>query len=101
MCCICTCITCCVSIPLLKSCIHAPSICILFLARGNECGDGAVRLRGGTRVGRVEICTEGRWGGICSHNWDSRDAAVVCRQLGYSSLGEWRELYYALTPNLV
>ena len=78
----------CVSIPLLKSC-HAPSICIQFLAKVNECGDGTVRLRGGTRVGRVEICIEGRWGAICSHNWDSRDAAVVCRQLGYSSLGEW------------
>ena len=58
--------------------------------RGNECTDGSIRLRGGTSVreGRVEICIEGRWGTICDSSWDSRDAAVVCRQLGYPSLGE-------------
>ena len=33
--------------------------------------------------GRVEICFNGFWGGVCSYNWDANDAKVVCQQLGY------------------
>lgn len=33
--------------------------------------------------GRVEICLDGIWGSICDNSWNSRDAAVVCRQLKY------------------
>ena len=61
------------------------------LARGTECSrDGSIQLSGSSvaRQGRVEICVEGRWGTVCDTGWDSRDATVVCRQLGYSSLGE-------------
>ena len=59
-------------------------------ALGNECKDGSIRLGGRStaRQGRVEVCVEGRWGTVCGNNWDSRDADVVCRQLGYASLGE-------------
>ncbi len=32
--------------------------------------------------GRVEICINNQYGSVCSHRWDERDAAVVCRQLG-------------------
>jgi len=65
---------------------HLPT----YLALGTECEDGFIRLRGGlgARQGRVEICAEGRWGTVCDTGWNSRDAAVACRQLGYPSLGE-------------
>ena len=55
-----------------------------------NCTNGELRLRGGTtpREGRVEICINGIWGTICGTLWDNRDAQVVCRQLGFPSIGE-------------
>ena len=61
----------------------------LILAVPTNCTEGQIRLRGGSqRQGTVEICLSGFWGTICDNSWDSRDASVVCRQLGYPVLGE-------------
>ena len=31
----------------------------------------------------MEVCIGGVWGTVCHYRWDSNDARVVCRQLGF------------------
>ena len=35
----------------------------------------------------MEICFGGVWGTVCDDGWSTTDARVVCRQLGYITIG--------------
>ena len=54
-----------------------------------NCTHGSTQLVHGStaREGTVEICVDGIWGSICDNGWDSRDAQVVCHQLGFVIFG--------------
>merc|ERR1740117_159420 len=45
-----------------------------------------VRLAGGAGVhqGTVQVWVNSAWGTVCDDHWDDTDAAVVCRQLGFT-----------------
>ncbi|CAH0555311.1 unnamed protein product [Brassicogethes aeneus] len=49
--------------------------------------EGAIKLVGGRGEfeGNVEILHNGTWGAICDDEWDTAEAQIICKQLGYDN----------------
>ena len=66
------------------------SLChdLFFAVTCLACLQGSIRLQGGTATqGRVEVCNNNVWGTVCDDFWETADAQVACRQLGFTSSG--------------
>ena len=54
-----------------------------------NCSHGELRLVGGENntLGRVEVCINNAWGTVCNSRFGTNDARVICKQLGFSNIG--------------
>ena len=55
---------------------------------------GMIRLQGGNYSNEVhvEVYCNGQWRTICDNGFDSNDALVLCKQLGYSNYTSYNHL---------
>ncbi len=86
----------CSSRPILEhNCAHSDDAGVACEA---PCSTGDIRISGASvpNEGRVEFCMNNEWGTVCDDFWDSNDATVVCRQLGYLDTGmcHFTEFFY-------
>ena len=88
--------------PDVSKCIHLTLQAILPFPEpipeycSGTCTNGSIRLVGGASPykGRVEVCVEGCWGTVCgNYFFGASYASVVCRQLGFQSLGKNSSCY--------
>lgn len=58
---------------------------MIITADSATCNSTQARLVGGAteREGRLEVCMGGVWGTVVDDGFSTRDAQVICRQLGY------------------
>ncbi|KAI4872567.1 hypothetical protein NFI96_029805 [Prochilodus magdalenae] len=64
---------------------HLKCFSISHQTRQRQCSNHLpLRLSGGegSCSGKLEVYHNAKWGSVCDHLWDIRDAQVVCRQLG-------------------
>lgn len=51
--------------------------------------------------GEVQICLNSLFGSVCDTSWGNQDASVICRQMGFSPLGNnysnmWMYVYFIM-----
>ena len=59
-----------------------------YITDRTDCNEEDVRLVNGTidREGRLEICTNGVWSGVCASSFRKSAAHVACKQAGYGDV---------------
>lgn len=67
---------------------HSENFIINEIFLSPECDDGDIRLVPTTgdaeNEGRIDYCSGRRWFPVCYDSWDTNDAKVVCRQMGFN-----------------
>ena len=48
-------------------------------------------------IGRIELCVNGAWSAVCEDLWNRTNAAVACKQLGFSNAGKTSTLCHSMS----